>query len=192
MAEILLFHHAQGLTSGVRSFAEELRRAGHQVHTPDLYDGRTFTAIDDGVAFARQVGFDTILERGRLAADGLPNELVYAGFSLGVLPSQMLAQTRAGAKGALFFHGAVPASEFGGSWPNGVPLQMHFMEDDPWATEDLPAARELAETADGSELFVYPGDRHLFADNSLPDYDKDATTLLKQRVLSFLDRIGGS
>ena len=142
-----------------------------------------------GVGYAQEVGFGTIQERGQLAADGLSNELVYGGFSLGALPAQMLAQTRPGAKGALLFHAAFPASEFGGSWPLGVPLQIHMMEDDEWAVEDLPAARELVETINGAELFLYPGDRHLFADNSLPDYDESAASLLKQRVLGFLDNI---
>ena len=186
MAEILLFHHAHGQTEGFLAFADELRAAGHVVHTPDLYDGKTFTDLDDGVGYARQVGFDTIGERGRLAADGLPNGLVYAGFSLGAMPAQMLAQTRPGAKGALLFHAAFPASEFGGPWPSGVPLQIHMMEDDEWAAEDLPAARELVEATEGAELFLYPGDRHLFADTSLPDYDESAATLLEQRVLDFL------
>jgi dienelactone hydrolase len=189
MAEVLLFHHAQGLTAGCLAFADELRAAGHVVHTPDLYDGRTFTDLDEGVGYAKEVGFGTIQERGLNAADGLPNELVYAGFSLGASPAQALAQTRPGAKGALLFHAAFPASEFGGSWPPGVPLQIHMMEDDEWAVEDLPAARELVETIDGAELFLYPGDRHLFADNSLPDYDESAARLLMQRVLSFLDAV---
>jgi len=186
MAEILLFHHAQGQTQGFLAFAGELRAAGHAVHAPDLYDGKTFTDLNEGVGYAKEVGFGTLQERGLLAADGLPDELVYAGFSLGALPAQMLAQTRPGAKGALLFHAAFPASEFGGSWPPGVPLQIHMMEDDEWAQEDLPAARELVETIDGAELFLYPGDRHLFVDNSLPDYDESAATLLKQRVLAFL------
>ena len=190
MAELLLFHHAQGLTAGCLSFADELRAAGHVVHAPDLYDGKTFADLDDGVGYAREVGFDTISERGRLAAAGLPNEIVYAGFSLGAMPAQELAQTRPGAKGALLFHGCVPPSEFGGPWPQGVPLQIHIMEADEWALEgDLDAARELDEAVESAELFLYPGDRHLFADNSLPDYDESAATLLKQRVLSFLDNI---
>ena len=190
MAELLLFHHAHGLTAGVLSFADELRAAGHVVHAPDLYDGKTFADLDDGVGYAREVGFDTIGERGRLSAEGLPNEIVYAGFSLGAMPAQMRAQTRPGAKGALLFHGCVPPSEFGGPWPQGVPLQIHLMEADEWALEgDLDAARELDETVDSAELFLYPGDRHLFADNSLPDYDESAATLLKQRVLSFLGNI---
>ncbi len=192
MAELLLFHHAQGLTAGCLSFADELRAAGHVVHAPDLYDGKTFTELADGVGYAEQVGFDTIIERGRLAAQSLPSEIVYAGFSLGVLPAQMLAQTRPGAKGALLLHSAIPISEFGGTWPNGVPLQIHMMDADEWAlppNEDLDVAHELAETIESAELFLYPGDRHLFADSSLPDYDESAATLLKQRVLSFLDTI---
>lgn len=189
MAEVLLFHHAHGLTPGLLAFADDLRAAGHVVHAPDLYDGKTFSDLDEGIGYARQVGFETIGKRGRLAADGLPNELVYGGFSLGVLPAQMLAQTRPGSKGALLFHAAFPASEFGGSWPPVVPLQIHMMEDDEWATEDMPAARELVETIDSAELFLYPGDRHLFADNSLPDYEEGAAKLLGQRVLSFLEII---
>src|SRR5207247_3462720 len=186
MAEILLFHHAHVQTPGFLAFADELRAAGHVVHAPDLYDGKTFTDLEEGVGYANEVGFATIGERGRLAADGLPNELVYAGFSLGAMPAQELAQTRPGAKGALLFHAAFPPAEFGGSWPPGVPLQIHMMEDDEWATEDLPAARELVETVEDAELFLYPGDRHLFADSSLPDYDENAATLLKRRVLAFL------
>ena len=189
MAEVLLFHHAQGQTPGFLAFADELRAAGHVVYAPDLYDGKTFTDLDEGVGYAKQVGFDTIIERCRLAARSLPNELVYAGFSLGVMGAQELAQTRPGAKGALLFSAALPASEFGGSWPQGVPLQIHMMEADEWALEDLPAARELVETIEGAELFLYPGDRHLFADSSLPDYDEGAAKLLNERVLSFLDDV---
>jgi dienelactone hydrolase len=193
MTELILFHHAQGLTDGVRAFADELRAPGHVVHAPDLYDGKTFAALADGVGYGEQVGFGTIIERGRLAADGLPNEIVYVGFSLGVLPAQMLAQTRPGASGAVLIHSCVPPSEFGGPWPQGVPLQMHMMDADEWAlppNEDLEVARQLDETVESAELFVYPGDRHLFADDSLPDYDKGAAKLVKDRVLRFLDNIG--
>src|SRR5205823_9272788 len=190
MAEVLLFHHAQGQTAGFLGFADELRAAGHTVHAPDLYDGNTFAALDDGVGYAKQVGFDTLLERGRLAAEGLPNELVYGGFSLGVMPAQMVAQKRSGAKGALLFSAAFPASEFGNQWPEGVPLQIHMMEGDEWAQEDLPAARELVESTDDAELFLYPGESHLFADSSLGDYDEPAATKLKGRVLAFLNDVG--
>jgi len=189
MTEVVLYHHAQGLTEGVNAFADELRQGGHTVHTPDLCDGNTFSDLDDGVAYAKEVGFGAILERGRAAAEGLPPDVVYAGFSLGVMPAQMLAQTRPGAQGALLFSAALPTSEFGNGWPEGVPVQIHMMEGDPWAEEDLPAARELTEKVDEAELFLYPGDRHLFADSSLPDYDEEAATLLRQRVLTFLQSV---
>jgi dienelactone hydrolase len=195
MPELILFHHAHGLTDGVQAFADELRAAGHVVHVPDLYDGKTFAGLGDGVGYAEEVGFDTIIERGRLAADGLPTGIVYAGFSLGVLPAQMLAQTRPGSRGALLLHSCIPPSEFGGPWPQGVPLQMHMMDADEWAlppNEDLEVARQLDATVDSAELFVYSGDRHLFADHSLPDYDEGAATLLQERVLGFLDDIGKS
>ena len=194
MAEVVLFHHAQGLTPGVAAFADELRRAGHTVHTPDLYDGRTFATLEEGLAYAEEVGFDEVTERGIQAAEALPAELVYAGFSLGLGPAQRLAQTRPGARGALLFYACLPVSEFGPSWPAGVPVQIHAMESDPefdngW---DLPAARALVEEAEDGELFLYPGDQHLFADSSLPSYDADAAALLGQRVLNFLDRIDGA
>lgn len=190
MTEIVLFHHAQGLTDGVRAFADELRAAGHRVTTPDVYGGATFDTVEAGVAHAQQLGFETVLERGARAADELPADIVYAGFSLGVMPAQQLAQTRPGARGALFFHGALPAAEFGAPWPAGVPLQIHAMSDDPWFAEDADAARELVAGIENGELFWYPGDRHLFADASLPDYDEAAARLLMQRVLAFLARLG--
>ena len=192
MAEILLFHHAQGQTPGFLSFADELRAAGHTVHTPDLYEGRTFDSLEDGVGYAREVGFATVAGRGVAAADALPDGLVYGGFSLGAAAAQNLAQNRAGAKGALLFHAAFPLSEFGDSWPPGVPLQIHMMEGDQWALEDLPAARELVEAIDGAELFLYPGDGHLFADSSLADYDEQAAAQLQERVLELLRGIDAS
>jgi dienelactone hydrolase len=187
MAEVLLFHHAQGQTAGFHAFADRIRARGHTVHTPDLYEGRTFASLEEGVGYARRTGFDRILERGRLAAADLPSELVYAGVSLGVMPAQSLAQTRPGARGALFFSAAFPASEFGGPWPRGVPLQIHMMAADKWVLEgDLDAARELCKSVDGAELFLYSGDRHLFVDSSLPDYDKGAADVLTNRVFEFL------
>ncbi len=191
MAEVVLFHHIQGLTSGVLAFADELRSAGHTVHAPDVFDGRTFDSIEEGQQFAREIGFEEVDERSVRAADGLPAEVVYAGFSLGVMPAQRLAQTRPGARGALLFHSCVPITgEWAfGPWPDGVPVQIHGMDHDPFfaGEGDIDAARELVETVGPSaELFVYPGDQHLFADSSLPSYDPDATALLTTRVLEFL------
>ena len=188
MAEVLLFHHAQGLTAGVVSFADTLRRAGHRVHTPDLLDGRTFDTLEKGMSFVKQRGCGEVFERGVQAAEGLPAELVYAGFSLGEVSAQKLAQTRAGARGALLFYSCVPVSEFEPSWPKGVPVQVHGMDADPIfvGEGDIDAARALVAEADQAELFLYCGDQHYFADSSLPSYDAEASALLIQRVLDFL------
>jgi dienelactone hydrolase len=190
MTEVLLYHHVQGLTDGVQSFAEELRQAGHTVHTPDVFDGRTFDTIEEGMAFARDAGFGALAERGVSAADGVGPAVVYAGFSFGVMAAQQLAQTRPGARGALLIYSCLPVSEFGETWPDDVPVQVHGKESDPFFDEDLEAAKALVESAEHAELFLYPGDEHLFADSSLPAYDPAAAALLTERVLAFLDAAG--
>lgn len=190
MAEIVLFHHVRGLTAGVTALADELRAAGHTVHTPDLFDGRTFDSIEDGLDHVKGVGFGEMTERGVRTVDGLPAELVYAGISFGVMPAQQLAQNRPGARGALLLESAVPASEFGSRWPATVPLQVHGMDADPEFVGggDIDAARELVSQAEDGELFLYPGDRHLFVDSSLESYDADAAALVTKRLLDFLAR----
>jgi dienelactone hydrolase len=191
MTEVVLYHHVQGLTEGVRSLADELRQAGHTVHTPDLFDGRTFDAIDDGMAFAREAGFGALADRGVAAAEGIRPDVVYAGFSFGVAVAQQLAQTRPGARGALLMSACFPVSEFGAAWPEGVPVQVHGKEADPFFLEDLEAAQALVESTNQAELFLYPGDEHLFADASLPEYDAAAAALLTERVLALLDELEG-
>lgn len=191
MAEVLVFHHGHGLTVGVRKFAEQLRQAGHTVHVPDLFEGQVFDSLEEGMVYAENAGFGTVIARGTAVAEEFPAELVYLGFSLGVLPAQKLAQTRPGAKGALLLEACLPASEFGGAWPQDVPVQVHGMDADPFfaGEGDVDAARALVETAADAELFLYPGDRHLFTDSSLPSHDAHAATQTTHRVLSFLDRI---
>jgi dienelactone hydrolase len=188
VATVVLFHHVQGLTPGVSHFADRLREGGHVVSTPDLFEGRTFSSIEPGLEYVEDLGFDLILERGRLAGELAPPDSVYAGFSLGVLPAQCLAQTRPGASGALFYHACIPISEFG-PWPTGVLAQIHAMDADPFFVNegDIDAAREFAANGDG-ELFLYPGAEHLFTDDSLASYDEAAAALVLERTLAFLDR----
>ncbi|MDV5143539.1 dienelactone hydrolase family protein [Streptomyces sp. SBC-4] len=188
MAEVLLFHHALGLTEGTGAFADALRRAGHTVHVPDLYEGRTFDDLEAGVAYAQEVGFDVLTERGEKAAEELPEELVYVGLSLGVLPAQKLTQTRAGALGALLLCACVPESAFGPAWPEGVPVQVHAMAADPFfvGDGDLEAARELVAGAGDRELFLYPGSSHLFAERGAASYVPEAADACLDRVLGFL------
>lgn len=186
MAEVVLYHHIQGLTEGVRSFADELRRAGHIVHTPDLFDGRVFETLEEGMTYARGVGFGALAERGVAAAEPIGHDAVFAGFSFGVAIAQQLAQTRVGARGALLMYSCLPVSEFGAAWPADVPVQIHGKEDDPYFAEDREAAEALAASSDQAELWLYPGEEHLFADSSLAAYDPEAAALLMERVLAFL------
>jgi dienelactone hydrolase len=196
MAEVVLFHHVQGLTDGVRGFADELRAGGHTVHTPDLFDGERPATVDDGIARVRSIGEEVLGDRADRAVAGLPEGLVYAGFSWGAGTAQRLAQTRPGARGALLYESCIPITgEWAfGPWPDGVAVQIHGMDKDPFfALEgDIDAARELVETVgpELAELFVYPGDGHLFADSSLPCYDADAAALVVQRSREFLARVG--
>lgn len=188
MTEIILYHHVLGLTPGVIDFAETLRSKGHIVHTPDLFDRQIFDNLENGIAYANEIGFDEILRRGENAVNELPKNLVYIGFSLGVIPAQKLAQIRTGALGAIFLHSCLPVSEFGSSWPEDVPVQIHAMESDPFFVNDgdMDAAHEFVDEVEKAELFLYPGNQHLFADSSLPTYDAEASRLLMERVLDFL------
>jgi dienelactone hydrolase len=194
MTEVVLFHHVQGLTDGVRAFADALRAGGHTVHTPDLFDGERPATIEAGVAFAQSLG-DEADQRADAAVAELSEGLVFAGFSFGAASAQRFAQTRPGALGALLYEACLPITgEWAiGPWPDGVAVQVHGMDQDPFfALEgDLDAARELAATIgrERAEVFVYPGDRHLFTDSSLPSYDASATALVLERSLTFLDRL---
>lgn len=191
MAEIVLFHHVLGLTDGIRTLAERLREGEHAVHTPDLFDGRRFDTIEAGIAHAREIGFETVIARGRAAAEELPPALVYIGVSMGVLPAQCLAQTRAGAKGAILVAAAIPLGEFAPTWPAGVPLAIHGMDGDPEFVQagDLDAAQQLTRVAPEAQLYLYPGTAHFFVDAGTADYDPEAFGLFLQRTETFLARL---
>jgi dienelactone hydrolase len=190
VTEVLLFHHVQGLTDGVRRLADELGTHGHTVHVPDLFDGATYGSIDDGFAGVQALGEGAATRWADEVVAALPSELVYVGISLGVMQAQRLAQTRPGARGAVLLEACVPSSAFGSAWPAGIPVQVHGMERDPvFGLEgDLDAARELVAEAGDGELFVYPGDVHLFTDSSLSSYDEAATAQVVERVLTLLAR----
>jgi dienelactone hydrolase len=196
MAEVVLFHHVQGLTDGVVELADALRAGGHTVHAPDLFEGELPATVDDGIALVKAIGDEVLTERADRAVADLPDGLVYAGISWGAATAQRYAQTERGARGALLYESCLPITgEWAiGPWPDGVPVQIHGMEKDPiFALEgDLDAARELVEAVGPglAELFVYPGDQHLFTDSSLPSYDRDAAALVVRRSLELLDRPG--
>jgi dienelactone hydrolase len=196
MADVVLFHHLQGLTDGVSAFAEQLRADGHTVLTPDLFGGERPGSVDEGADYIHSVGAEVLDARADRIVATLPDDVVYAGFSWGAARAQRFAQTRPGARGALLYESCIPITgEWAfGPWPDGVAVQIHGMDSDPFfALEgDIDAARELVETLgpELAELFVYRGDRHLFTDSSLPSYDAAATALVVQRSREFLNRLG--
>jgi dienelactone hydrolase len=197
MAEVVLFHSVLGLRPGVIGAAEKLRAAGHTVHTPDLFDGEVFDSIEDGQGKEEALGFREIASRARESVAGLPEGLVYAGFSMGVVYAELLAAERPGALGTVLMHGAVPAEaleEYFGveRWPEGVPVQVHYAVDDPWVEvegEVYPLGDDVRGAGAAFEVHVYPGSGHLFADPDLPEYDRAFSDEMWERVISFLDRI---
>jgi dienelactone hydrolase len=188
MVQVLLFHHSRGRTPGFQAFADGIRATGHEVHTPDLFDGRTFDSIDDGMAHIRGVGFDDLIDRGVACAGELPTDIVYAGVSFGVMVAQKLTQTRPGARGAVLVGSAAPPDYFGTPWPAGVPVQFHAKDADPFfvGEGDIGYARAIVAASTRGELFLYPGDGHLFVDSDAADHDADATVLVHRRVGEFL------
>jgi dienelactone hydrolase len=184
MADVIVFHHAHGVTSGLRRFADRLVSAGHRVMIPDLFDGETFDDVEDGVAYAESVGFDTIIDRGAAAASAVDGQFATIGFSLGVLPAQHLAQTHSRAVGAVLCHAAIALGTFADAWPERVGLQLHTSERDAWG--DIDEARALAAAVPDAELYEYDTAAHLVTDSSLADYDPAIAELVVDRALVFL------
>jgi len=187
MADVIVFHHAQGLTPGVRAFADRLVAAGHRVMVPDLYDGETFDALDSGVTHAESIGFDTLLEHGAAVASTTDSSFVTIGFSLGVLPAQHLAQTHSRATGAVLCHAAIPLGVFADRWPPGVALQLHAAPGD--RLGDIDDARALAAAVPGADLYEYATTAHLVTDSSLPDHAPAIAEQIIERTLALLQML---
>lgn len=197
MAEVVLFHSVLGLRPGVIAAAERLRAAGHRVHTPDFFDGEVFDSIEDGLRKEEALGYVEIARRARESVAGLPEGLVYAGFSMGIVYAEVLAAEGPGALGAVLMHGAAPVEDlkeyFGVErWPEGVPVQVHYATRDPWVeaeAEVVPLGDAVRAAGADFEAYTYPGSAHLFADPDLPEYDRASSEEMWERVLAILDRI---
>lgn len=177
---VVLFHSALGLTKSVRSFADQLRDDGHTVITPDLYDGQVFDNLDDGSKKRDELGIPELLRRANSAVEGLHADCVYAGFSMGAAAAQAVTIAKPGARGVILMHGAVPLQMLGVErWPD-VPTQIHVSESDPLV--DQPALTRFAVDSK-AELFKYPGNAHLFADESA------SAKLMLERVRNFVKRV---
>lgn len=190
MAHIVLFHHVLGLTPGVRALADALTAKGHQVTAPDLFDTQTFPDIDAGLAYVEHLGDQELLTRAEHACAGLPRDVVYAGLSLGVVPAEHLLMTRPGALGALLIHGFVDPAAMAGKWPDNCSVGIFGMEGDPFFVEDgdLAAAQNWRLTHPDMEIYLYPGDGHLFTEPALADYDAATTNALITDAVALLER----
>jgi dienelactone hydrolase len=194
VARVVLFHHAQGLRDDVVAWADSFREAGHAVTTPDLYEGRTFDRLDDGIAHRDELGIPELMQRAAGVLEEMPADLVYAGFSMGASTAHYFAVTRPGARAVLLMHGTAPAQSLGDApWPSKVPVQLHKSADDPQMDPAGPEALERSVTSAGAplEVFTYPGEGHLFADPAGPDIDADSAGLMLQRELELLSRLPG-
>ncbi|MEU9169406.1 dienelactone hydrolase family protein [Streptomyces sp. NPDC048420] len=187
---IMLFHSTYGLRPAVRQAADRLREAGHEVWTPDLFEGRTFETVEEGMEFNEGIGKDELLKRAVLAAAPYSERgLVYAGFSLGASIAQTLALGDEKARGLLLLHGTSDIA------PNvtvdDLPVQLHVAEPDPFETDDWLSAwyLQLGRTGADVEVYRYAGAGHLYTDPDLPDYDEEAAEATWRVALGFLDTL---
>jgi dienelactone hydrolase len=189
VSTLVLFHSAYGRTPGMDAIAERFAMAGHTVHTPDVYEGKTFTDAEEGVGHSQEVGFSTLVDRAKAACADLGEEIVFGGFSLGAALAQQMGKNDPRARGVLLCHGGgFPKPT---RWQQQVPVQAHFAVDDGWRSPGTIETLLESATRAGAqaEYFLYPGDAHLFADPTTSDYSEDNAELLFDRALTFLDRI---
>ncbi|MEW9551144.1 dienelactone hydrolase family protein [Nonomuraea sp. NPDC050783] len=190
MAQIVLFHSMLGLRPAERRAAERLRASGHDVVTPDLFDGRTASTIEEGFVLKdEQIGWPTIEQRAREAVRSLPADTVLAGISMGGGVVHTLLPSRPDTAGVLLLHGV---AEIRTTARAGLPIQLHISDADPFAPRATVASWQDGATRAGADLevFSYPKVGHYFTDPDLADHDEHAATLTWRRVLDFLRRIG--
>ncbi|MFJ8307670.1 MULTISPECIES: dienelactone hydrolase family protein [unclassified Streptomyces] len=187
---IMLFHSAYGLRPAVHESAERLRAAGHEVHVPDLYRGRTTETVEEGMEIKDEIGKDELLKRAILAAAPYSERgLVYAGFSLGASIAQTLALGDEKARGLLLLHGTSDMAE--DTAVDELPVQLHVADPDPFEPGDWLNSWYLQMQRAGAdvEIYRYPGAGHVYTDPELPDYDEAAAELTWRTALGFLETL---
>lgn len=188
MSTIVLFHHVLGLTPGVLAVADRLRIAGHEVHTPDLFEGQVFDDLPSGLALVDQLGHEEFLARVESSVASLPDDLVCAGFSLGAMAAQHLLQHRPGVQAAILYHSFVEPSMLGGRWPDEVPVRILAADADPFfvGDGDLDAAQAWSAQHPNLTITLFEGNGHLFLEPGQPDHDPAATEAALSQTLALL------
>lgn len=187
MASIVLFHSAFGLRPAVHEAAGRLRAAGHTVHVPDLYDGRTTDSVEEGMRIKDGFGHEELLKRAvAAAAPHSERGLVYAGLSLGGSLAQNLALGDVRARGLLLLHGTSDIAD--AAAVDGLPVQLHVADPDPFEPHDWLNAWYLRMRRAGADVEVhrYPGAGHLYTDPGLDDHDAEAAEATWRTALGFL------
>ncbi|MFD8871209.1 dienelactone hydrolase family protein [Streptomyces sp. NPDC059590] len=187
---ILLLHSMYGLRPAVHAAADRLRAAGHEVHVPDLFEGRTADSAEEGMALKEEIGGDELLRRAVIAAAPLSDRgVVYAGFSLGGSIAQNLALGDEKARGLLLLHGTSDLPDDAAT--DGLPVQLHVADPDPFEPHDWLNAWYLRMGRAGAdvEIYRYPGAGHVFTDPELPDYDEEAAEATWKVALGFLSEV---
>lgn len=191
MASVILFHSALGLRPAITRLAERLQHAGHEVLTPDLYEGKVFDHLADGVAHRDELGIPELSGRAQAAVEAMPSDVVYMGLSMGAASATFLALTRPCARGVVLLHGVIPPQMMGvEAWPADLPVLVHRSEEDPWVDAEAVDMFHRAVPEHVLEEHVHAGDRHLFTDEDLPEHDPVAAEAVVDSVLRFLARVG--
>jgi dienelactone hydrolase len=182
----VLLHSTYGPRPAVHSAAERLRAAGHEVHVPDLFDGRVVDSVEEGRKIRDEIGNEELLRRAIVAAAPYSEAgLVYAGFSMGGALAQNLALGDEKARGLLLLHGT---SDIADDAATDIPVQLHVADPDPFEPDDWLNAWYLRMRRAGAdvEVFRYRGAGHLFTDPGLPDHDEQAAERTWSVALDFL------
>jgi len=187
--DVVLFHSMFGLRSVEGEAAARLEAAGHRVTVPDLFGGATTEeGIDAGFALMRTIGWETIVERARLATESVPDNAVLMGLSMGVGVIGELWPERLRAAAVICLHSTtgIPSGV-----PKGTPMQVHVAIGDRFATDEDLEAVEASAARVGAEaaIYRYPHAGHLFTDATLPDFDAAAADATWTRILELLARL---
>ena len=189
---IMLFHSTFGLRPAVLQAADRLRSAGHEVWTPDLFEGRTFESVEEGMEHKEKIGKEELLKRAVLAAAPYSERgLVYSGFSFGASVAQTLALGDDKARGLLLLHGTSDIAA--NASVDDLAVQLHVAEPDQFETDDWLSSWYLQMGRAGAdvEVYRYAGAGHLYTDPGLPDYDEEAAEATWRVALGFLESLSG-
>lgn len=190
MAQLLLLHHALGVTSALRRLADRFEDAGHDVVVPDLFESRVFASVEEGMEHVESVGIETLAGLGEDAASDMQPGFVVCGISLGAIAAMRAGVSNDAVAAVVVASACIPEEYIGGPWPRTLPLRVVASREDAMFRDegDLEAATEYTHSAQQAKLKLMPGREHLFVEADDPE-STAATEWLVETVMRFLDRV---